>query len=38
MDLACVETQIGDGDTADCEVLEFREGSGVGVEIRLADG
>jgi len=35
MDLACVETQIGDGDAADCEVIEFREGSSVRVEIQL---
>jgi hypothetical protein len=27
MDLACVETQIGNGDGADCEVIELREGT-----------
>ncbi|KAH8995706.1 Allantoicase [Lactarius akahatsu] len=33
MDLACVETQIGDGDAADCEVIELREGPSVKIEI-----
>ncbi|KAI9442507.1 galactose-binding domain-like protein [Lactarius indigo] len=33
MDLACVETQIGDGDAADCEVIELREGPSVRIEI-----
>ena len=26
MDLACVETQIGNGDKADCEVIELDPG------------
>jgi hypothetical protein len=26
MDLACVETQIGNGDGADCEVIELSLG------------
>lgn len=25
MDLACVETQIGDGGEADCEVIELKQ-------------
>jgi hypothetical protein len=25
MDLACVETQIGNGEAADCEVLDLRQ-------------
>ena len=28
-----METQIGDGDAADCEVIEFREGTSVRIEI-----
>lgn len=31
MDLACVETQIGNGGAADCEVIQL--GQGVIVEI-----
>jgi hypothetical protein len=38
MDLACVETQIGDGDTADCEVIEFSEGVGVEILITVDGG
>jgi hypothetical protein len=27
MDFACVETQIGNGDAADCEVIDLRPGA-----------
>ena len=33
MDLACVETQIGNGDRADCEVIEFS----LGMVIQIVD-
>ena len=36
MDLACVETQIGDGDAADCEVIEFSEGTSVDILITVS--
>jgi allantoicase len=32
MDFACVETQIGNGDAADCEVIELR-GEGMIIQV-----
>jgi hypothetical protein len=33
MDLACVETQIGNGDVADCEIVELSESERIFVNI-----
>jgi allantoicase len=37
MDFACVETQIGNGDKADCEVVALDEETGV-FELQLTKG
>ena len=34
MDLACVETQIGNGDAADCEVIMLEEADRVLVKVQ----
>ena len=33
LDLACVETQIGDGSPADCEILELDDSSDIRLKL-----